>query len=227
MSKSKPKSHYDRWPVDQCVLVLSPVWGSWPHVWVYICAVVFYLGSVLRLLLGSGQQWGGVYRSIAWERVYRAVAQERVSRAVAPSNAGYVGMFETRLSVCMCSGVLYGVCSEAVARQQSTMRWCFLFGPFRVCYRKGRMSAVISVQKDPTNCEGMKWVTGTVFLEVKRSRCEAKIWRIFLSIQCPWLFEGLRARLPGLDSQQGQDISLLHNVQTDSVAHPSNAGCFC
>jgi hypothetical protein len=45
--------------------------------------------------------------------VYRAVVLERVYRAVAPSNAGYVGMFETRLSVCMCSGVLFGVRSEA------------------------------------------------------------------------------------------------------------------
>jgi hypothetical protein len=106
------------------------------------------------------------------------------------SNAGYVGMFETRLSVCMCSSVLFGVRSEAVARQRSTIRWCFLFGPFRGCYRMGRMSAVISFQKDPTNCEGMKWVPGAVFSGVKRSRREAKIQRIFLSIQCPWRLEG-------------------------------------
>jgi hypothetical protein len=31
-SKSKSKSHYDRRPVGQCVLVSSPVWGSWPDV---------------------------------------------------------------------------------------------------------------------------------------------------------------------------------------------------
>jgi hypothetical protein len=30
---------------------------------------------------------------------------------------------------------------------------------------------------------------------------------------------GLRARHPGLDSRQGQDVSLLHNVQTGSRAH--------
>jgi hypothetical protein len=29
---SQVKSHYDRRPVDQCVLVSSPVWGSWPDV---------------------------------------------------------------------------------------------------------------------------------------------------------------------------------------------------
>jgi hypothetical protein len=29
---SKSKSHYDRRPVGQCVLVSSPVWGSWPDV---------------------------------------------------------------------------------------------------------------------------------------------------------------------------------------------------
>jgi hypothetical protein len=31
-NKSKSKSHYDRRPVGQCVLVSSPVWGSWPDV---------------------------------------------------------------------------------------------------------------------------------------------------------------------------------------------------
>jgi hypothetical protein len=41
-----------------------------------------------------------------------SVARERVYRSVAPSNAGYVGMFETRLSVCMWSGVLFWVRSE-------------------------------------------------------------------------------------------------------------------
>jgi hypothetical protein len=30
--ESKSKSHYDRRPVGQCVLVSSPVWGSWPDV---------------------------------------------------------------------------------------------------------------------------------------------------------------------------------------------------
>jgi hypothetical protein len=42
----------------------------------------------------------------------KSLPRERVYRAVAPSNAGYVGMFETRLSVCMCRGVLFGVRSE-------------------------------------------------------------------------------------------------------------------
>jgi hypothetical protein len=28
----KSKSHYDRRPVGQCVLVSSPIWGSWPDI---------------------------------------------------------------------------------------------------------------------------------------------------------------------------------------------------
>jgi hypothetical protein len=32
MEVPKSKSHYDRRPVGQCVLVSSPVWGSWPDV---------------------------------------------------------------------------------------------------------------------------------------------------------------------------------------------------
>jgi hypothetical protein len=33
---------------------------------------------------------------------------------------------------------------------------------------------------------------------------------------------GLRAARPGFDSRQGQDFSLLHNVQTGSGAHPAS-----
>jgi hypothetical protein len=33
--------------------------------------------------------------------------------------------------------------------------------------------------------------------------------------------DGLRNGRPGFDSRQGQDFSLLHNVQTDSGAHPA------
>jgi hypothetical protein len=29
---AKSKSHYDRRPVGQCVLVSSPIWGSWPDI---------------------------------------------------------------------------------------------------------------------------------------------------------------------------------------------------
>jgi hypothetical protein len=38
----------------------------------------------------------------------------------------------------------------------------------------------------------------------------------FLSLPCPWRLDGLRAGRAGLDSGQGQDVSLLHNVQTGS-----------
>jgi hypothetical protein len=34
--------------------------------------------------------------------------------------------------------------------------------------------------------------------------------------------DGLRAGQPGLDSRQGEDVSLLHNVLTGSGAHPAS-----
>jgi hypothetical protein len=34
--------------------------------------------------------------------------------------------------------------------------------------------------------------------------------------------DGLRAAQPGLDSLQGQDVSLLHNVQNGSGARPAS-----
>jgi hypothetical protein len=42
-----------------------------------------------------------------------------------------------------------------------------------------------------------------------------------LSLLCPWSLDGLRAGQPGLDSQQGQEVFLLHNVQNGSGAHPA------
>jgi hypothetical protein len=39
---------------------------------------------------------------------------------------------------------------------------------------------------------------------------------------CPWRLDGLLAGWPGLDFWQGQDVSLLHNVQTSSGAHPAS-----
>jgi hypothetical protein len=38
----------------------------------------------------------------------------------------------------------------------------------------------------------------------------------------PWSLDGLRAGQPGLDSRQGQDVSLLHNVQTGFGARPAS-----
>jgi hypothetical protein len=44
----------------------------------------------------------------------------------------------------------------------------------------------------------------------------------FLSLLCPWRLDGLRAGQLGLDSRRGQDVSLFHNVQTGSGAHPAS-----
>jgi hypothetical protein len=44
----------------------------------------------------------------------------------------------------------------------------------------------------------------------------------FLSLLCSWRLDGLLAGRPGLDFRQGQDVSLLHNVQTGSGAHPAS-----
>jgi hypothetical protein len=41
-----------------------------------------------------------------------------------------------------------------------------------------------------------------------------------LTLLCPWRLDGLRAGRSGLDSRQGQNVSLLHNVQTGSGDHP-------
>jgi hypothetical protein len=44
----------------------------------------------------------------------------------------------------------------------------------------------------------------------------------FLSLLCPWCLAGHRGGQLGLDSGQGQDVSLLYNVQTGSGAHPAS-----
>jgi hypothetical protein len=44
----------------------------------------------------------------------------------------------------------------------------------------------------------------------------------FVSLLCPWRLDGQRAGQPGLASRQGQDVSLLHTVQTGSGAHPTS-----
>jgi hypothetical protein len=40
---SMSKSHYDRRPVGQCVLVSSPIWGSWPDIYYCVTVTVFFL----------------------------------------------------------------------------------------------------------------------------------------------------------------------------------------
>jgi hypothetical protein len=89
------------------------------HCW---AKVVISFGSVLRLLLGSGQQWGGIYWAVSRERVYSEVAPGRRLPSRCPgmfteplqwATLGMCGMFDTRLSVCLCSVVLFGVRSEA------------------------------------------------------------------------------------------------------------------
>jgi hypothetical protein len=53
----------------------------------------------------------------------------------------------------------------------------------------------------------------------------------FLSLLCSWRLDGLRAGRPGLDYRQGQYVSVIHNVETGSKAHPgsyqvSTGACF-
>jgi hypothetical protein len=60
----------------------------------------------------------------------------------------------------------------------------------------------------------------TFKIQVK-NKCEVG-YTSFLSLLCPWCLDGLRTGQPGLDSRQGQDVSLLHNVQTGSGAHPGS-----
>jgi hypothetical protein len=49
-------------------------------------------------------------------------------------------------------------------------------------------------------------------------------WRYtpFLSLLCPWCLNGQQAGQLVLDSRQGQDVSLLHNIQAGSGAHPAS-----
>jgi hypothetical protein len=54
-----------------------------------------------------------------------------------------------------------------------------------------------------------------------KHKCEVE-YTPFLSLLCPWRLDGLQAGQPGLDSRQGQDVSLLHNVQTGSGANPAS-----
>jgi hypothetical protein len=54
-----------------------------------------------------------------------------------------------------------------------------------------------------------------------KNKCEVE-YTPFLSLLCPWRLDGLRAGQPGMDSRQGQDVSLLHDVQTGSGAHPAS-----
>jgi hypothetical protein len=51
-------------------------------------------------------------------------------------------------------------------------------------------------------------------------KCEVE-YTPFLSLLCPWSLDGLLTGQPGLDSGQGQDVSLLHDVQTGPGAHPA------
>jgi hypothetical protein len=59
---------------------------------------------------------------------------------------------------------------------------------------------------------------GIIFV---KNKCEVE-YTPFLSLLCPWRLDGLRAGQPELDSREGQDVSLLHNVQTGSGAHPAS-----
>jgi hypothetical protein len=54
-----------------------------------------------------------------------------------------------------------------------------------------------------------------------KNKCEVE-HTPFLSLLCPWRLDGLRAGQSGLDSRKWQDVSLLHNVQISSGAHPAS-----
>jgi hypothetical protein len=62
---------------------------------------------------------------------------------------------------------------------------------------------------------------------MKQLKTEIK-WRInveyspFLSLLCPWRLDGQRSGQVGFDARQGKDVSLLHDVQTGSGAHPAS-----
>jgi hypothetical protein len=151
--------------------------------------------------------------------------------------------------VCMCSGVFFGVRSGAVARQRQQWGGVFFLvrseavtgqqwgGVFILVRSKavtgmGGTPLLFALWNTPwkwryigqvnPNCKRMKWVPGASSPGVKRSGREAEIQRVFLSLQCLWHLGGLRAGQLGLDSQQGQDVSLLPNVQTGSGAHPAS-----
>jgi hypothetical protein len=57
---------------------------------------------------------------------------------------------------------------------------------------------------------------------LKQSGRDAEIQWVFLTLQCPWLLDGLRAGQPALDSRQGQYVSHLRKVHTGSGAHPAS-----
>jgi hypothetical protein len=49
-----------------------------------------------------------------------------------------------------------------------------------------------------------------------------KLSTLTISLLCPWRLDGHSGGQLGLDSGQGQDFSLLHDVQTGSVAHQAS-----
>jgi hypothetical protein len=54
-------------------------------------------------------------------------------------------------------------------------------------------------------------------------KCKINVeYTTFLSLLRPWRLNGHRGGQLGLDSGQGQDVFLLHNVQTGSRAHPAS-----
>jgi hypothetical protein len=65
--------------------------------------------------------------------------------------------------------------------------------------------------------------------EVK-NKCEVE-YTTFLSLPRSWRLDGLLAGQPVLDYRQEQGVSLIHNVETGSGAHPGSypvitGGCF-
>jgi hypothetical protein len=54
-----------------------------------------------------------------------------------------------------------------------------------------------------------------------KDKCEVE-YTPFLSLLCLWRLDGLQAGQPGLDSREGQEVSLLHNVLTGSGMKPTS-----
>jgi hypothetical protein len=57
---------------------------------------------------------------------------------------------------------------------------------------------------------------------MKQLKTKIKRYTPFLSLLCPWRLDGLRAGQSGLNSREGQDVSLLHNAQTSTGAKPTS-----
>jgi hypothetical protein len=61
VSSPKSKSHYDRRPVGQCILVSSPIWGSWPDINYCLTVTVLSISGA-----PSGERSGLSFVLVTW-----------------------------------------------------------------------------------------------------------------------------------------------------------------